>query len=559
MASSLIAQTGPNLDQNGNMVGEVEALKYINQPNTMVDLSAYKDYATWGAVNNGCADPYRPIPTIHTAGYATVKIGSKITMMTNIQHCHGLLSQDPGVKSVGTTAFKWNSGRLFPLKHAKSTKAFWTDHYVSHYVPVEAGKVISVKLWLATGAPTTRTNGRTAISVAFYPGWNGVYDDMGTIPPASKHNLYVFNWDNKTTATDHAYTFNFTPQFTGMVGLMVGGDMVVTPSTDFGAVWFKAITVQDGRSNGVVPVGSYSPNKFAQQYFIRFRNSGKVMVPDLGPFGDREQQDPPYDYRPNEPVKTKTMNPLDTNQMWTLQPSATIGYNNIWTKSGALTSGPYWWTAYSPTVPKLGDPWQQIQFVDVGGGYKRMKLGAKGPAGEDLYLTSYSADEDYPVSVYFGQTGGEDVQLLPAKDPKLGSRYQVKNVNSGKCLTVTGGSFSSGANIEQQTCNAFSNQIITLTAPATDYYGLRFQHSNQVMNIEGTAGGAWAAQRPYNAGSNSQMFTLQDHSNGTFGFQFRHSGQCGDIDVGSTANGARAKQNPCTNANRQRFIFVKVP
>ncbi|HKP94197.1 MAG TPA: RICIN domain-containing protein [Fibrobacteria bacterium] len=552
VASGLMAQTGPNGQSNWNMNGEVEALKYINPANTYVDLDTYKDYVAWGAVNEACVDPINGNQTLHAANYATSKISTKIGKMS-IQHCHGrIFGVDPGILPVGSTSFKWGNGQLHPLKHSKSKFGFWTDHYLRHYVPVVNGQKVSVKLWVATGAPTNATNAQTAIRVDFFPGWNGVLPEPNN---SSKTNNYYFTWENKTSVVDHAYTLNFTPTFTGCIAIDVGNDLVEDPSNTFGVVWFKALTLQDGRSDGVVTAGSYAPNKFSQQYYIRFKNSGKVMEPD---YGTGYAEGSP-DLLPGETVKLRTRDDNDKNQWWTIRPSNLSGYSNIWTKGGALTSRQYWWVARSLTKPDLGDAWQQVQFVDGGNGYKKIKFAAKGPAGEDLFLTSYDNTEGGDIAVYFGGIDGQLVALDPAKHPMVGATYQVQNVNSGKCLTVAGASTASGANIEQRTCNALNNQKITLTFPATDYYGLRFQHSSQVMNIEGTGNGAWAAQRPYNSGSNSQMFALLDHNDGTFSFQFRHSGQCGDIDVGSTADGARAKQNPCTYANRQKFRFLKVP
>ncbi|MEO6094263.1 MAG: RICIN domain-containing protein [Fibrobacteria bacterium] len=545
-ASGLMAQSGPNIDLNRNMIGEVEVLKYITQPNTIVDLEAYKDYVVWGAVNETCQDPDVTTTPSHPAGHSSTKIGSKIIPMSNITHCHGkVYPNDPGILPIGSTYFKWSTGELYPLKHSKSRFAFWNDHFLEHGIVVEKGKPVSVKLWLATGVPNLGGRGETGIGLRFFPG----YFPGGTElqDPPSKTNSYFFYWENQTVITDHVYTVNFTPQFSGTIDIRTGGDYNHDASTFTGVHWFKAFTLQDGRSNGVVPVGTYSPNKFAQEYFIQMRNSGKVMQSTLDFYGVVSLN-----------VTLQTLNPTNKHQMWTIRSSNLSGYSNIWTKGGALTSGPYEWAARSLTLPNLSDPWQQLQFVDQGNGYKKIKFSAKGPGGEDIFLTSYTSDEGSNINVYYN-TDGQEVKLLPAKDPNSGSRYQVQNVNSGKCLTVAGGSNSSGANIAQQTCNALSNQTVTLTAPATDYYGLRFQNSNQVMNIEGTASGAWAAQRPYSATSFSQMFTLLDHSDGTFSFQFRHSGQCGDIDVGSTANGARAKQNPCTYANRQKFRFIKVP
>lgn len=551
LAPCVFAQaTGPTRDLNGNMVGEVEPLKYITQTNTLVNLDTYKDYMTWGAVYPICDDPANPHKSNHTAYYSTKKISTVIGTAT-IQHCHGPGGPgDPGVlTNIGNTAFTWSNGQLFPRTSTSSKSGFYSDHFVRHYIPVVAGQRISARIWLATAAPSPFASPWTAFRIDYYPGWNGV----GTQPDNStRTNVYEFQWENNTGVRDHAYTFNFNPPFTGTIALDVGPDLV-TNVQNWGAVWLKALTLQDGRSDGIVPLGSYSPARFEPQYYIKFRHSGKVMVPD---FWTGYNEDEPS-VRPGETVKQRTLDVNNKNQRWYIHPSSTPGFSNIWTKHGALTSGPYWWEARSLTKPTLNDIWQQVQFVDQGNGYKRIRLGGKGPAGEDLYLTNYDNEEGSDVAVYFGGIGGQDVELIQVSGPVPGVPYKVQYVHSNKCLAVSAASTANGAAVVQQTCTGGSHQKLTLGTHPGGYYSLKFVHSAKMVDIEGgsTANGAYAIQWPYHGGNN-QQFALYAHNDGTYSFAYKHSGKCVDISGNSTADGARALQWPCHWNNNQRFRFV---
>lgn len=541
--------TGPTRDANGNMGGEVEALKYVLRPNTHVNLNTYKDYLTWGGPYFGCFDPANTVKSNHTAFYTTKKIMTRIFMST-IQHCHGVAGPgSEGILNVGTTAFTWSDGQLGPKTSVGSKMAFYSDHFVRHYFPVVAGQKISAKLWMATAAPSWAPNPRTAIRVVYFPGWDG------TSPPPNtdaKVNTYEFAWENNTTITDHVYTLNFTPPFTGTIALDAGPELAGDVS-NYGPLWLKALTLQDGQSDGIVPVGSYTPARFEPRYFIRFRHSGKAMVPELGDAAN-EDSDPAWR---GMTVKQRTMNANDVNQQWYIHPSSQAGFSNIWTKSGALASGPYWWLAHSRTKPNLGDVWQQVQFVDQGNGYKKIRLGGKGPAGEDLYLTNYDNTEGSDVAVYFGGIGGQEVQVTQASGPVSGSRYRIQYVHSNKCLAVQGASTANGASVVQQTCSGATNQLLTLNSVSGGYYTLTFVHSGKLVDINGasTSDGAYAIQWPANGGNN-QQFTLYAHNDGTYSFAYRHSGKCLDINGGSTTDDARALQWPCHWNNNQRFRFV---
>lgn len=551
-AQGLYAQTtGPTTDVYKNMNGEVSLLKYILQANTRVNMANFKDWLTWGAVNRSCFDPTNPSQSNASAFYTTKKIDTKLKVHS-IQHCHGPNGlSDEGILPKGSTSFSWSDGQLFPKKAIDSKLAFYSDHHVRHYIPVTQGVNVSARVWLVTHAPSPKTAPVTGFRIDYYPGWDG----NGAQPDnPSKTNHYYFAWENNTTPQDHAYTLNFTPPFTGTIAIDVGPDM----GGDNGAiVWLKALTLQDGTSTGVVPVGSFVKNTYEQQYYLKFRHSGKVMVPDIG--SGYTEGDPTL--LPGEAVRMYTQVPNDKRQKWYIHPSTATGYSNIWTKKGALTSAPYWWHARSLTKPTRNDPWQQVQFVDQGNGYRRLKLGGKGPGGEDLYLISYNTNDGDSLGVYFGGMDGQEVQVINA-DPTGGGRYQVQFVHSGKCLSVRSGSTSDNAAVVQNPCNSslsYRNLNMINQNDGAGTYRYSFAHtSTRRLDISSgsTSQGANVVNRA-SSSATSQQLVLMEYGDDTYSLYFKHSGLCLDIPGFSTADDVQAKQYPCNGGTNQRVRFIK--
>jgi hypothetical protein len=569
MAQGLYAQTtGPTYDLFSNMNGEVSVVKYILPANTRVNLSSYKDWVAWGAFTKTC---YVANDDGNTANWVTQKIGSKIYVQA-IQHCHG--PYDPitettldGVQQVGTASFSWSNGQLFPKKMTDSKWAFHVDHNNAYYIPVTQGVKISVQVFLAT-LPTISLNPTTAFNVRYFPGWDATEWNYKKLEPqlASRENLYGFLWENNTTPKDHLYTFNITPPFTGTICIKYGSDVAWgVNNTNSAAVWDKAFAMKDGTSTGTVPVGSFVKVPYEQQYYIKFRDNGLLMVPQIGrsPNTWAPEHAPEQSAFVGEEVKQWALNTSNKDQKWYIHPSSTAGYSNIWTPTGALGSMPSWWHARSFVYPILNNPWHQVQFVDQGNGYRKMKLGGKGPAGEDLFLTAWGAVEGDEVSVYYwgGGSNGQDVQLLKA-DPTGGARYQLQFVHSGKCLGVSGDGTGENASVLQVPCNStqsrqLANMLDYNTASGVYKYSFA-SSSTKRLDVSGgsTAAGAGIVQRASSTNT-SQQITLLDFGNDTYGLSFNHSGLCLDIPSFSTADNVQAKQYGCNGGANQRVRFIR--
>jgi len=90
--------------------------------------------------------------------------------------------------------------------------------------------------------------------------------------------------------------------------------------------------------------------------------------------------------------------------------------------------------------------------------------------------------------------------------------YTVVNLHSNKCLDVTGRSTANGVHIQQWTCNGGTNQEwypkVVGTFPAGDIYNMVNLNSGKCLDVTGasTANGAIVEQWPCNGGTNQKWF-----------------------------------------------------
>jgi hypothetical protein len=145
-----------------------------------------------------------------------------------------------------------------------------------------------------------------------------------------------------------------------------------------------------------------------------------------------------------------------------------------------------------------------------------------------------------------------------SQDITSGGVYVIKNVNSGKCVDVTGAATTSGANIEQWDCNGHANQAFKFISVGNGYYEVRPMNSgSQCMDIfqASTANGGNVDQWSCNTHT-SQHFKLTTISTGKYELVAQNSGKCLDVAGSSTARGANIQQYTCNGHNNQLFTFT---
>jgi len=155
---------------------------------------------------------------------------------------------------------------------------------------------------------------------------------------------------------------------------------------------------------------------------------------------------------------------------------------------------------------------------------------------------------------------GEDLGTTTSEITS-GGVYVLKNVNSGKCVDVTGASTTSGANIEQWDCNGHANQQFKVTDIGGGVFKLQPMNSGgaQCMDIfqSSLANGGNVDQWSCN-GHTSQQFKLAQPSSGQFTITAVNSGKCLDVAGSSLLRCANIQQWTCSGNANQRFTFSLV-
>jgi arabinan endo-1,5-alpha-L-arabinosidase len=87
-----------------------------------------------------------------------------------------------------------------------------------------------------------------------------------------------------------------------------------------------------------------------------------------------------------------------------------------------------------------------------------------------------------------------------------GSNYELVNVNSGKCLQISGASTADAAVAVQSTCTGVSHQLWTRAAVVGGYVTFTNVNSGKCLEVAGasTANGAALDQSTCTSGTNQQ-------------------------------------------------------
>jgi thermitase len=132
--------------------------------------------------------------------------------------------------------------------------------------------------------------------------------------------------------------------------------------------------------------------------------------------------------------------------------------------------------------------------------------------------------------------------------------YQVFNVNSNKCLDVTGVSTANGANIQQWGCGGADHQKWRIESLGSGLYKLKAMHSGRVMDVFNGSGsdGAKIHQWDSNSSLSSQKWAIQPSGSG-YQIVNSFSGKCLDIWNWSTTDGQQLQQWTCSGVTAQQF------
>lgn len=165
----------------------------------------------------------------------------------------------------------------------------------------------------------------------------------------------------------------------------------------------------------------------------------------------------------------------------------------------------------------------------------------------DQWMNEYSSD----IEPMAGGHGWFYYNLMKQKIAEFkgwnvsgtGQQYRIVNKNSGKALTVSGGSTANSANIAQWTDTARQEQKWTLEATGDGYYKLRNANSGMLADVEASssAPGANVSQYP-DLNAANQQWQLVSSGDGYYRIKNRASGLMLEVAGASSADDGNVQQ-----------------
>lgn len=194
-----------------------------------------------------------------------------------------------------------------------------------------------------------------------------------------------------------------------------------------------------------------------------------------------------------------------------------------------------------PTFVPIGFK-DKISSVKVPKGVKVTLYWSNDFKGKHLELTKDNPDlrkqgwnDKAASAAVVSYKGALDTDLVPGL-------YKIINVNSNKCLDVTGVSMSGGANIVQWECHNGTNQKWDIKIDNNNFATLTAQHSKMVLNVKGGSKDKGADLIQWK-GSNApnEKWILKKES-GVYKIISSSSKKCADAYEGNKNNGGKVVQ-----------------
>jgi len=153
-----------------------------------------------------------------------------------------------------------------------------------------------------------------------------------------------------------------------------------------------------------------------------------------------------------------------------------------------------------------------------------------------------------------------------ALDTTATVKYQLVNVNSGKCVDVTASGTVSGTVAQQWTCTpGAANQLFTSVRAGAVNTTLRPTHTTgQCLAVPGASTADQATITTWSCGSVPDQYEQLEYMSGTgtetiYRIRPLHSGKCFGIPAGAVNDGVAVVQWTCNGAADQQWKLRIVP
>lgn len=176
------------------------------------------------------------------------------------------------------------------------------------------------------------------------------------------------------------------------------------------------------------------------------------------------------------------------------------------------------------------------------------------PVPDHQLKLSHVTDANCGYRYHFNVTGTGGSSGGSTTSSSLSGTSELKAVHSGKCMDISGVSYSDGAGVQQYACSGGGNQKFTVEAQANNTYRLKASHSGKCLGVmyNATHDGAALEQRSCGS-SNSQLFSINDKGSGRYELKNVNSGKCVDVRSNSSSNGAVLQLSSCHGGANQQF------
>jgi hypothetical protein len=258
------------------------------------------------------------------------------------------------------------------------------------------------------------------------------------------------------------------------------------------------------------------------------------------------------------------------SQLWKFVPTSVSGYYDV-VNDNAQSEGETWNITGGDGSTAPGDTLQIWNYGGTGNtnALFSAKLGSSGyytftPDNSSLCLAvpSTTSGAQLDQNTCNGSTA-QAFSLVANSGINSSSWLEVVNENTGLCASAAGGSTANGAAVEQLACTGATSQLWQFVPTSVSgYYEVlndNAQSEGESWNITGgptaTAPGALLQQWNYGGtGNTNALFSATLQYSGYYTFAADSSGLC--LDSPSTASGAQLEQYTCTGAAAEAFSLL---
>lgn len=139
-----------------------------------------------------------------------------------------------------------------------------------------------------------------------------------------------------------------------------------------------------------------------------------------------------------------------------------------------------------------------------------------------------------------------------------GASYQLRGVQSNKCVGIAGVSTASGARLDIETCTGTANQRFRPEAMGGGFFRLRNELTGLCVDVSGASTADGAAVIQFTCGTQTnQQWSFTDVTGGSERITARHSAKVLDVTGQATADGTPIEQFASNNGGNQHFVMTQ--